>query len=200
MALSDQNANNYESQWAISTYDNPAFVQSNGESIVTALRVGMTGLGYAPSQDVDQQQPPAFPDPNNPYQQKCVDIITAAGAVPPDNLRTNWKNALQYCDGAMFLKAALDTLPGADEVTGEQFKEAVGAIGGTYGSSLTFSSQWGPGVYAGTNGAQTLEWDESCLCFTYTSETRTFGSPATAGTPGTPAAPSATPTITIDPA
>ena len=46
------------------------------ESIVTELRNGMTGLGYAPAQDVDQNQRPAFPDPTNPAQKQCYDIVT----------------------------------------------------------------------------------------------------------------------------
>jgi ABC-type branched-subunit amino acid transport system substrate-binding protein len=183
VALSSQEAVNYPSRWSVSTYDNPFFTENNPESITTSLRLGMTGLGYQPAQDVSSTQPPPFPDPTNANQVLCTQIVNAAGATPPDNARTNWKNVLQYCDAAFFLKAALDQLADEETVNGEQFKEAVAGIGDVYKSSITFSSQWGPGVFAGTNGAQPLSWDEACLCFRYTGSTVTF---ATTGT-GIPA-------------
>ena len=45
VALSDQAAVGYPSKWGVSTYDNPIFTQNNPDSIVTELRLGMTGIG-----------------------------------------------------------------------------------------------------------------------------------------------------------
>jgi hypothetical protein len=180
--LSDQNANNYDSKWGISTYDNPLFLENNPDSIVSTLRNGMVGLGYAPALDVvSNSTGPAFPDPTNPAQQKCVEVVSAAGATPPQNLRANWKAALQYCDGLYMLDAVLDKLPGKGEVTGGDFKEAAGQIGGVYRSSLTFGASWGPGVYAGTNTGQELRWDEASSSFQYSGTDSVFGATAPAG-------------------
>jgi hypothetical protein len=175
VALSDVGAKGYESQWAVSTYDNPYFSAFNENSIQGELRVGMTGAGYAPAQDVAEDQGPPFPDPANTAQNACMETITAGGAAPPENLRANWKMAFYYCDAVNFLKATLDHLPGADEITGLEFKEAVAKIGSDYESSLTLGSAWGPNVYAGTNTVMPLVWDEPCKCFTYTGEPITLG-------------------------
>ena len=175
VALSDQQAVGYDSKWGVSTYDNPIFFENNPDSIVSELREGMTGLGFAPAQDVNQDQAPAFPDPTNAYQQKCYDIITAAGAAPPENTRANWRTALLYCDGAMFFDAVLDQAAKGGTLTAQQFAEAAGKIGATYGSSLGFGSNWAPGVYAGTNQAKVLAWSPECSCMAYSGEVRTFG-------------------------
>lgn len=192
VALADQNANNYASVWGVSTFDNPTFLQQNPATIVTQLREGMVGLGYAPDQDiVGNDGGPAFPDPANQYQKRCYDIITQAGATPPGDLRSNWTAALQFCDGAMFMKAVLDKVPGTASVTGAQFVDAAGKIGGAYGSSMTFGSSWGPGVFAGTNAGQALSWDEPGQRYVYTGGLVTFGPGAGSGTAPTTSAPGA---------
>lgn len=174
VALSDQAAVGYESKWAVATYDNPIFSENNPDSIIPELRNGMVGLGYAPAQDVNQQQTPAFPDPTNPAQKKCYDVVTAAGATPPENLRNNWKMSMLYCDAIYFLDTAFDQLAGKDEVTGAEFKDAAGKIGTTYRSAMAFNSQWGPNVYAGTNSAMKLSWDSAAGAFKYDGTIVTF--------------------------
>ena len=52
--------------------------------------------------------------------------------------------AFYYCDAVYFLKATLDQLPGQDEITGQQFKDAVGKIGGTYQSAISLGSRGDP--------------------------------------------------------
>ena len=181
VALSDQAAANYPSTWSISSYDSPPFIQNNPETIVTALRNGMTGIGYSPAIDVyENTVGPAFPDPTNPQQVLCTNIINQAGATPPENRRNNWRSALQYCDAAFFLKAVLDKAPAGATLTGAQFKDAAAQIGTTYRSSMTFGASWGPNVYAGTNAAQDLKWDPTTLAFVYGGTTIQFGAPASA--------------------
>jgi hypothetical protein len=199
VALADPLLKNYVARWSMSTFDNPSFVERNPEQLNGALRAGMIGLGYAPATDVEQSVAPPWPNPAQPYQQKCYDIINGANAGPPVNLRVNWKNALQYCDGAMFLKAVLDNLPGAGEVSGNDFKEAAGKIGSTYQSSLTFGSSWGPGQFAGTNTGQVLAWDDAAGKFGYTSGPTPFGPVAAATTPTAPSSVAGTPSGAVSP-
>ena len=195
VALSDVAAANYNSTWSISTYDDPGFTQSNPKTINTNLRNGMQGLGYAPAYDlVGNTGGPAFPDPNNPYQKLCYSIVTQAGATPPGNIRSNWTEALQYCDGAMFLKAVLDKLPSAATVTGAQFEAAAGQIGSTFGSALSFGFLVGSGVFAGTDEGEALSWNSAGLTFAYSGNLINFGNGAGTGSTGTPA--SSTPVST----
>jgi len=178
VALSVQAAGTYRSTWGISTFDDPAWIQLNGAAIAENRRPGMVGFGYAPSRDLPRDTGgPPFPDPSNPMQVLCHQIVTDAGASPPNNARNNWTEALQYCDGAMFMKSVLDKLPGKATVTGEQFKDAAFSIGSSYRSSVTFGAAWGPNVYAGTDAGQPIAWDASTNAFNYTGGLQTFGAP-----------------------
>jgi hypothetical protein len=204
VALSDAEAVGYESVWGMSTYDNPFFIENNTEFIIGELRNGMAGLGYSPFLDIGNASlTPTFPDPSNPGEQLCFDIVNAAGATPPENLRPNWRLAMMYCDGIMFMKAALDRLPGTDTVTGEDFTEAVAGIGDAYRPASVFSASWGPGVYAGTNSGRALSWNATCACFEYGTTDVPFGPsvaiPATSPTAAPPPASTAPPAPAASP-
>ena len=156
VVLSDPNANNYPSTWGISTYDNPTFIESNRDSIVTdaAQRHDRPRLRARRTTSYAEHERPGVPGPDEPVP---AEVRTRSSPPPvPPRRRTcasNWKNALQYCDGALSSsRPSLDKLPGkARRSPATQFKDAAGQIGDTYRSSMTFGAAWGPGVYAGTN-------------------------------------------------
>jgi hypothetical protein len=179
VALADAEAQDYEAIWSISTVDNPLFIQNNPDTLVTQRRVGMTGLGFNPPADVSTDKAPAFPDPSNPAQQQCYDIINAAGGAPPlgpdgQVLRENWRLALAYCDATMMLKQGLDKVGGGATVTAQQFADGIAELGSTLRSSSTFGSSWGPNVFAGSNMGRAIAWNEDCLCFDYFGDMVTF--------------------------
>jgi hypothetical protein len=207
VVLESQKAIGYKSQWSVGTYDDPYFLQQNQGLEVASLLVGQQGLGYAPAIDLGSASDPPVPDPTNPAQVQCVKIISAAGATPPGNLLENWTQVLQFCDGALFFKDVLDHLPSAATVTGAQFAAAAAQIGPTFHSSLTFGSQWGPGVYAGTDTAKALSWSATANNYVYGapvtfSPTGVGGAaPTGASTAASTAAPTAasTPSSTVIP-
>jgi hypothetical protein len=98
-----------------------------------------------------------FPDPSNPTQVLCKQIIDAAGATPPEGTRPNYKAALQYCDAALFLKAVLDKAP--KDLNGQRFQEAAWQVGTGYSSSVTFGGNFVQGRYASTTIGRDLGWD-----------------------------------------
>jgi hypothetical protein len=197
VVLADFEANDYNSKWAITTVDNPLFVGNNGEALVGERREGMVGIGYNPSADVTAKREPAFPDPANPAQQQCVDILTAAGAAPPNGddgqlKRENWRTAFLYCDATMFIKAALDRAPESGDISANAFAEAVGKIGTAYSSAQTFGSNWTPGTYAGSNVVRTIKWDSAQEAFVYEGENITLPAPEAVAPATTAAAPEET--------
>lgn len=196
IALADFNVADFDSHWSIGTMDNPAFVQDNPESLVAERRVGMVGLGFNPPADVSTDKGPAWPDPSNPAQSLCIDIVSRAGAMPPDGatVRENWRLMFALCDATMLLKHALDAVGEADEVTAADFGGGVATLGTTVRSASTFGSTWGPGIYAGTDTGRALAWSEACLCFDYVGPDVKFAAPhAVAAVPATTAEVAATP-------
>jgi hypothetical protein len=180
----------FAARWAMSSYDQPFFFANNPDAIVTSIRDGMTGIGYSSPVDVAASAAPPFPDPANPAQVECKRIIDAAGATPPGDLRTNWRPAFQLCDATMFLDATLDDIGDGDSITAEQFKDSVAQIGDVYRTSIGFSSTWGEGVYAGTDGARPMSWHPECSCYLYDGDTIRFApvAPAPASSAASPAA------------
>jgi ABC-type branched-subunit amino acid transport system substrate-binding protein len=169
VALAVFEASEYDSRWAMSTPDNPAFVEKNTDFLVAERREGMVGLGFSASTDVGTDQLPAFPDPTNPFQQQCIDILTQAGAAPPDpTVRENWRTAFAYCDATLFFDAAMDAAaPEGSEMSAEDFAAAVATLGTTNFSASTFGGEWGENIYASTNKGFILEWGSECQCFSY---------------------------------
>jgi ABC-type branched-subunit amino acid transport system substrate-binding protein len=192
IALTTPEAAQMDARFSMATVDNPAFVQDNPQTIVTERRVGMVGLGFNPPADVSTDKGAPFPDPDNPVQQQCFDIVTAAGAAPPlrngELTRENWRAVLGYCDATLLVKRALDGVGEADQVTAQDFADGVAKIGDSLRSSSTLGTKWGKGLYAGTNAGRALLWDEGCECFDYTGDLITFPDPVAADVSASPAA------------
>ena len=169
VALSSQEANDFTALWGVTTFDNPTYLETNVESSVPARYPGMLGVGFDPTIDVNDSVLP-FPDPANPQQVLCKQIIDAGGAAPPAGAKAkvSYNSIFKVCDAAFFLKAVLDKAP--KELTVGAFTTAAATVGDGYRSSLSFGSFMGPNVYAPTNAVRGLTWDTAGKAFVYESE------------------------------
>jgi hypothetical protein len=174
-----------DAKYSISTYDSPAFFVDNPGTIVAERRTGMAGLGFQGGGDARLGSGDVpFPDPSNPQEGLCKQIIDGAGATPPATNRENYRVVFQHCDAALLLKAAFDRMP-KDTITAESFRDAVWALGTSWRGVLTYGQPgWISGSYAGAGAGRGMYWDDSCQlperdpgCFRY----------GTAETPLTPA-------------
>jgi len=164
VAISSSEANDWTALWGVSTYENPNFLLNNRESSVSERYPGMIGIGYDPTIDVDDSQG-TFPDPQNPQQVLCKQIVDSANASPPAGAKVNYNSVLKMCDAAFFLKAVLDRAP--KELTVGAFTQAAGTVGSAYRSSLSFGSFTGPNTFAPTNATRPLAWDATKNVFVY---------------------------------
>lgn len=147
--------------FSVSSYDSPLFLQDNPTSLVTETLAGMTGFGFIPAGDIRDQPDLPFPDPTNPSQVLCKQIIDSAQATPPGGQRPNYKLGLQFCDGTFFLKAAVDKAP--KDLTANAFRDAAWQIGTGYSSSVTFGGNLQSGDYWATSVGRVLAYDsETC--------------------------------------
>lgn len=164
VAISSSEANDWTALWGVSTFDNPTFLQNNRDSYVPERFPGMIGVGFDPTIDVDDAQL-AFPDPQNPQQVLCKQIVDSANAAPPAGAKVNYNSIFKTCDAAFFLKAVLDRAP--KELTVGAFTQAAGTVGSAYRSSLSFGSFTGPNTFAPTNATRGLAWDTAKNAFVY---------------------------------
>jgi hypothetical protein len=197
VTLADFGVEDYDSTWAISSFDNPAFVQNNPNALVTARRVGMMGLGFSPPADVSTDKLPLFPDTTNQAQLDCMNIINGAGATPPEGttVRENWRLAMAYCDSTMLIKKALDAVGDDSAVTATEFAEGVWSLGDSYRAAGPHGSAFSEGVYAAANAGRALAWNEACVCFDYVGEIVTFAAPVAATAAATDPAASVSPSV-----
>ncbi|MEI6693867.1 MAG: hypothetical protein WCL12_03935 [Actinomycetes bacterium] len=172
--LSTQEATTTKAKFAISSYDSPLFLQDNPSVEVSSTLVGMTGFGVLPAGDIREDPTVPFPNPATPNQGLCKQIIDSAGATPPDGVRPNYKEGLQYCDATLFLKAVIDKAP--KNLTANAFRDAAWQVGTGYSSAVTFGGTLAYGKYAATNTGRVLAFDSTtCLnpvsgkpgCFLY---------------------------------
>jgi len=172
--LSSQEATTSKAKFAISSYDSPLFLQDNPATIVDTTLTGMIGFGVLPAGDIRLDPAIPFPDPATPNQGLCKQIIDSAGATPPDGVRPNYKEGLQYCDANLFLKAVIDKAP--KDLTANAFRDAAWQVGNGYSSSVTFGGSIGNGQYAASNTGRVLVYESTtCLnpvsgkpgCFLY---------------------------------
>ncbi|HCK78864.1 MAG TPA: hypothetical protein DHW34_02480 [Actinobacteria bacterium] len=148
-------------KWSISSFDSTVFLQDNPDSVVSSTLQGMLGVGFIPAGDVGNNQLLPFPDPANPAQVLCKQIIDNAGATPPEGIRTNYKAGFQYCDGALFLKAVIAKAP--KDLTAAKFRDAAWSLQTTdYRSSLAFNGSFSTGRYAYDSTVRVLGWDNNC--------------------------------------
>ena len=159
--LADVSAEELNARYSITSYDNPPFFVDNPDTIVTKSRVGMVGLGIAPSLDARlNSSPEVFPNPQRPNEGLCKQIVDGAGAAPPTTNRENYRVVFQFCDATLMLKAALDKAP--KQLTPNAFRDAMWSLGTSYSSALNYGINWSPGVYAPVNVVRGIYWDDTC--------------------------------------
>ncbi len=147
-------------KWAISSYDSPLFLQDNPGSVVAATLDGMVGFGFLPDGDIRDDPTLPFPNPANPQEVLCKQIVDSAGVAPPEPQRTDYKSAFQFCDGTFFLKNVIDKAP--KNLTAGAFRDSAFSLGTSYRSSQTFGSAMVPGKYSATNISRVLFYDTTC--------------------------------------
>lgn len=195
LMLAQPEAETLQAKYSVSTFDSPAFFVDNPDTIVSARRSGMAGMGFQGGGDMRLGSGGvAFPDPANAQEVLCKKIIDDAGATPPAQNRENYRVVFQHCDTALLMKAAFDRMP-KDDIRAETFRDAVWALGDQWRGALAYSAGWQAGSYAGAASARGFFWDDSCQlegrapgCFRYgTPETplaaATVPPPAAAATP-----------------
>jgi hypothetical protein len=185
--LAQAEAESLEARYSIATYDNPAFFVDNPDTVVTERRNGMAGLGVQGGGDMRLGSGDVpFPDPGNPSEQLCKQIVDGAGAAPPASNRENYNVVFQFCDAVLLLKAAFDAVP-RDAVSVEAFRDAVFGLGPAWRSALSYGANgWPSGAYAGATTGRGIVWDPGCAlpertpgCFRYgTSELPLVASPS----------------------
>ncbi|MEI6694395.1 MAG: hypothetical protein WCL12_06735 [Actinomycetes bacterium] len=148
-------------KWSVSTYDSPLFLEDNPDSEVISTLDGMTGFGVIPAADIRDDPSLPFPNPANPAEVKCDQIIDNAGAEPKPPIRPNYKTGFAYCDGLFFLKGVIDKAP--KDLTAANFRDAAFSLGTSYQSSLSFGGSFGQGNYAYTTIGRAMVYDQTCV-------------------------------------
>lgn len=161
VAVSTSEANDLVGvKWAISSYDSPLFLQDNPGSVVATTLDGMVGFGFLPDGDIRDDPTLPFPNPANPQEVLCKQIVDTAGVSPPVQQRTDYKSAFMFCDGTYFLKNVIDKAP--KNLTAGAFRDAAFSLGAGFRSAQTFGSLMNPGKYSATNIGRVLFYDTTC--------------------------------------
>jgi hypothetical protein len=193
LMLAAPEAQTLEAKYSISTFDSPAFFVDNPDVIVAERRSGMAGVGFQGGGDMRLGSGGvAFPDPANPQEVLCKQIIDQAGAAPPAQNRENYRVVFQHCDTAFLMKAAFDRMP-KDDISAESFRTAVWSLGDAWRGALAYAPGWTSGSYAGAKVGRGVYWDDTCQvpdrtpgCFRYGTPELPFTTPPlAAGAPAT---------------
>jgi hypothetical protein len=155
---------NYRPRYGLNSFEKPDFLQNNVPK--SQLRNAM-GIGWQPMVDVADAQDPG----GRSGGRTCDAAFKAAGLTFPD--RNSRRFAMQYCDGLLFLKAALDRA--ATDLTPEGMRAAVDALGDSYDSPLAFGTRFGEGRSDGAELVRTLVFSDGCSCFTYAGPAKPIG-------------------------
>jgi hypothetical protein len=119
---------------------------------------GSMGIGWWPVVDNDYQHPPA----GNAAAAKCVKIMNDAGVDLTDGAAL--EEALRYCDGMFFLRAASERGPAFD-IAG--LRHGAEALGSSYQSPMTFGTRFADGRVDGADLVRDFDWSAACTCFAY---------------------------------
>jgi len=151
-------------RYALTTWDNPEFNIANYPD-------GMQGaVGVSVQPGFDSVPEDDLPFPSGPGEESCVKRLADAGQTFEGRL--NARQALQYCDAVDLLYLAFNGYDGP--LSAEVFAERVQQLGNEYVSAASYTSSYGPGDFAGSNGYRTIEYEESCRCMKLTGEISRF--------------------------
>ncbi|WP_262849076.1 ABC transporter substrate-binding protein [Mumia quercus] len=150
----------FKARYAVSTFDNPTFFVNNPQLVPSSAMKGMVGIGFAPSQEVLDEQ---LPFPSTDAEKKCVDIYSAAGITFES--REAARIALPYCDAALLLQAGSQDL--TDDFNAATWGAAVQSLGSAFVPSSGFTGALGEGRHAASGAFRVLRYDGGCNCFKY---------------------------------
>ncbi|MDI1463027.1 hypothetical protein QEZ54_18790 [Catellatospora sp. KI3] len=156
-------AQDFTARYAVSSFDNPAFLVNNPATIPPASLRDMVGIGFNPSQDVPDSQAPF---PGGDAEKQCLDIFGAGGQT--FKTRENARIAFTYCDAALLLHAAAKDL--GPNLNATAFARAAAALGDGFTPAAGVSGGLGGGRRAAGGGYRVLAYDTACSCFTYRGE------------------------------
>lgn len=147
----------YFPEYGIDTTDLPNLLAAQ---YAPAFSGGAVGIGWIPTDDVNDQDIPAG---NNAWN-LCNQIMRKAGLA---NLSQNGWDVGAYCDGVFFLR---DALKSGIPSNAADFAADVAHLGSSYESPLGFGpTRLGPGRFDGIAVIRDLAYDRGCTCFRYTS-------------------------------
>jgi hypothetical protein len=115
------------------------------------------GVGWLPGADVNAAQ-----EADVPNAKACDEIMRRAGIAYPERVAVQASRG--YCDGLLFLQAAMARAP---SLTSEALRAGTESLGTTFGSALTFTTRFLPGRFDGASSVRHLAYETSCRCFRY---------------------------------
>jgi ABC-type branched-subunit amino acid transport system substrate-binding protein len=118
---------------------------------------GSAGVGWLPGADVNAAQESGLP-----HAQACDEIMRRAGIAYPERVAVQASRG--YCDGLLFLQAALAR---TRSLSPDALRAGTEALGSSFGSALTFSTRFLPGRYDGASSVRHLAYEAACRCFRY---------------------------------
>lgn len=152
-------AQQFRPRYGLSSFDTPTALTS----VVPDDQLdGALVQGWQPLVDVafaDQ------PDANRP-QRRCLRLHEAAGTTFSDGGAQGF--AFAACEGVWLLEAALPR-SGAP-IDASAIQSGVEALAGSFRSTLTPQTRYGPGRHYGPAALRDISFDRGCGCFTFASD------------------------------
>ncbi|MDD9370235.1 MAG: ABC transporter substrate-binding protein [Acidimicrobiales bacterium] len=152
----------FHSDLALTTFDNPEFIIKNPESVAQGSVPGSIGVGFQPGQDVFDD---VLPVPFSDAETTCLDWLAAGGVTFPS--RAESRTAILYCDAVRLLQAGAEGLGEPDALDAEGWAASVQALGDRFQSGVAFRTYFDEGRWAGGSAVRVMAHDATCNCFRY---------------------------------
>ncbi|MCA1705578.1 MAG: hypothetical protein LC808_20890, partial [Actinobacteria bacterium] len=120
-------------------------------------------VGWIPQADV-----PADERPHSSTYVRCLKIMREHN-VQMDSSNAEGQ-ALQICDSAWFLKAAIEAGGDGSVLNQQVYENGVARLGSSYVPTLTLATSVAATRHDGAGAAAHMSFDTSCTCFHYTSK------------------------------
>ena len=145
--------------WGVNSTSGPAGLIASGAYDPPSERSGQTVVGWVPGADEgyefkDSQRPPGL-DP-------CLKILQDYGITPSGD--NNLGAVGQQCDTLFFFRAALQA---AGTVSVPAFQTGAASLGSSFGSALTYVTQWTSARRDGAGIYRSAVYDAGCGCLAY---------------------------------
>lgn len=153
------NANTYKPIYGLASPDSPAFLSTAAP--YTQLQ-GALGAGWAPAFDVLDAEGGPF----NSTEQRCLDVHKKQGT--DYNSRNEAAAvAMAWCDVMWLFEEAAEKA--GKTLNAANWSAALAKFGTSHQSTITFGTNFGPGIFDGATQYRPLKFDDvaSCRCFRY---------------------------------